>query len=327
MAIALLALGSGCGNMEDRQVRANAISKGTEAGLVAVQAPPPELSGCAVVEGGVLVVEDEAIGAVLFCPDTAARPLPLRSVKLERKKKDRAPFADRDKLFPVQDFEDIASDGRREVFFIGSHNGKDGERRPDREFLIQAKWSPKDAELKVSGEAYNLLDRLAPALEEKGVPLGLTRENVVDALNFEGLAYHDGRLFIGLRGPLAPTGGALICVVDAEAAFGGNGPLNADILVLDLRGAGIRALDWDPVENTLLVISGPSVDGGGGPVALWRCDAKGGGLVEVHAFDPAVARKKPEGVCRLPADQGGNLMVVLDGDGESHVSEVLFLPG
>jgi hypothetical protein len=291
---------------------------------IQVQVTPPELSGCAVVDGGILVVEDEVIGAVLFAPAPIVPPLNMTTVKLERRKKDRAPFTDKFKLFPVQDFEDIASDRLETVFFIGSHKGKDGKRNPDREFLIRAEWKQKDGELKVVGENYRLLEALNKALAAAGVDLGLTREDVNDSLNVEGLALHDDRLFIGLRAPLSAGGKAIVCTGSAEA-LGRGGSTPIEITELDLDGGGVRALDWDPVRNVLLVLSGPSEDGDSAPAALWTCNPDGTGLTRVLRFDAATARKQPEGICRLPKESGGKLLVVLDGEDRATGSEVLLL--
>ena len=301
------------------------VNQASIAGATPVQGMPLELSGCAVVDGGVLMVEDEAIGAVLLATDMKRQPLNLTQVKLERKKKQRAPYADRPKLFPVQDFEDIASDRSSNVYFLGSHNGKDGERRPDREFLLYGEWEKKQGEIKVLGENYQLLEHAAPVLADLGCNLGLTRETVDPALNMEGLAWHEGQLYIGLRAPLTPDGQAIVLAGDAEALFGGGFAASLKAFTLDLDGGGIRALDWDPVKDTLLVISGAHEDGAAAQPALWACDATGASLQKIHQFDVDVAHKLPEGVCRLPEESGGQLLVVLDGGGLNGGGEVVYL--
>lgn len=282
---------------------------------VAVRERPLELSGCAVVDGGLLIVEDELVGTILHVSNLGEGPLDCTPVKLERKKKERAPFAAAAKLFPVQDFEDIASNGNDSVYVIGSHQGKDGERRPDREFLIQATWEKKDGELKVRGEHYRLLEQISPALSALGVNIGLTRTEVSPELNIEGLALHGELIFVGLRSPLTADGQAIVLTAPVSDIFGSlaNTPWVAHTLALG--GAGIRALDWDPVLNALLVLAGPPGDGRDGPTGLWRCDERGEKLQSLLTFPPEIARKAPEGICRLPDNDGGTLLVVLDGDG------------
>lgn len=276
-----------------------------------------ELSGCAVVEGGLLLVEDELIGALLFASKIGQAPIDVATIKLERKKKARAPFAPAHKLFPYQDFEDIASDGASQVYVIGSHHGKDGERRPDREFLFACDWDAKDGEIKVVGEQYGLLDMIAPVLKAAGVDIGLTETDVVDTLNIEGLALHGGTLYIGLRSPLSASGKALLLSGPVEGVMAGSAALQ--LTEIDLAGGGIRALDWDPVRGALLGISGPAGDGSG-PSSLWAIDVEGGTAETVLKFDEFIARKSPEGICRMP---GGPLVVALDGEGDSRGGELV----
>ena len=273
-----------------------------------------ELSGCAVVDGGLLVVEDELIGSVLFVSSLEEIPLVVSTVKLERKKKARKPYAPADKLFPIQDFEDIATDGKERVYLLGSHQGKGGERRPDREFLLEAKWDGKQKELKVMGECYQVLDDIAPVLERLGAAVGVSPIAVNPDLNLEGLAFDGERLYLGLRSPQTVGGDAILLSARAEAVFKTGGKAQWTAVTLALGGAGIRALDWDPGTNELWIISGPS-SSDTGVAALWRSAPDGTALMQVHRFSEAVAQKAPEGVCRLPESEGGALLVVLDGGG------------
>lgn len=322
--LVMVAAAVGCAAAQAEGERVSVVNVGEP---VAVQERRMELSGCALVEGGVLVVEDELIGAVLLLEDTAQRPLVLSTVTLERKKKARAPFASAFKLFPFQDFEDIASDRAFSVYVIGSHNGKDGERRPDREFLLRAEWDIEHKELKVVGEQYRLLERIAPNLELLGCGIGLTNTEVKSTLNIEGLALRGDTLYIGLRAPLTPAGKAIVLSGPAKDIMGGSGALEA--AELDLGGLGVRALDWDPVRNELLVLSGPSFDPtqAGSTSEVSGYDPATKTLTKIVTFEPAVARKSPEGICRLPQELGGKLLVVLDGEGGAQGAEFIEIDG
>lgn len=291
---------------------------------ITVQERRLELSGCAVVEGGVLVVEDELIGAVLLLEDLSRRPLSLSTIKLERKKKARAPYADAFKLFPFQDFEDIASDGGATVYLLGSHHGKEGERRPDREFLFCAEWDQKDRELKVVGEQYGLLKTIAPLLDTLGCGIGLTTTEVSETLNMEGLALHGDTLYVGLRSPLTAAGKAIVLYGPAQAIMAGTATLQP--LEVDLNGSGVRALDWDPVRGALLILGGPSSDTAGS-AGLYVWNPVDSALANLVTFEPDIARKGPEGVCRLPVSAGGKLLVVLDGEGNEHGAEFIEIDG
>ncbi len=314
----------GAGTAQEKVISVNTVQSPTVSAPLVVRERRMELSGCAAVEGGVLVVEDELIGAVLLLEHLRTPPLELATVKLERKKKDRAPYADAFKLFPFQDFEDIASDGASQVFLIGSHQGKDGERRPDREFLFHGAWDGKEKELKVVGEQYSLLELIAPVLDDLGCGIGLTATEVSEALNIEGLALLGEQLYVGLRSPLTPAGKAILLSMPVAAAMAGKGPVGHR--ELDLNGLGIRALDWDPVRGQLLVLSGPSGEGSG-EAALWALNPASESVNSILEFSPDIARKVPEGICRLPESAGGKLLVVLDGEGGEVGAEFVEIDG
>ncbi len=327
LLLAALVFVPGAGISQGEEVGVNSNSAPSVSAPVPVKERRLELSGCAAVDGGVLVVEDELIGAVLLLDHLRTTPLELSTVKLERKKKARAPYADAFKLFPFQDFEDIASDGATKVYFIGSHHGKDGERRPDREFLFHGEWDGKDKELKVVGEQYALLDLIAPVLDDLGCGIGLSATQISDTLNIEGLALHGEQLFIGLRSPLTPAGKAILLFMPVVSAMAGEGAM--EHAELDLNGGGIRALDWDPVRGQLLVVSGAvgASAENSASAAMWEYDPASATLKVILEFPQEIARKGPEGVCRLPESAGGKLLVVLDGEGSAQGAEFVEIDG
>lgn len=57
---------------------------------------------------------------------------------------------------------------------------------------------------------------------------------------------------------------------------------------------------------------------------MWRVDPENGRAALLVEFGKAITKKKPEGVCRLSAGDGGDLLVVLDGEGGGG-AEVLIL--
>lgn len=291
---------------------------------VKVEDRPLEFSGCAVVDGGILVVEDELVGSVLLVEEAGTAPRVKKSIKLERRKKERAPFTSAHKLFPVQDFEDIASDREEAVYLLGSHEGKGGDRRPAREFLLYAKWDRKEEELKVRAERYDLLPGIADALGTLGVPVGLSPTGIETDINLEGLAFHDKRLYLGVRAPLTPGSKAIVLSASVGSLFESSGNVIWDIHTIELDGGGVRAMDWDPAREALLMLSGPAGDSDATVAALWHWKASDAAVKRLVAFDPAIARKGPEGVCRLPDSDGGRIMVVLDG-GDAAGAEILHL--
>ena len=70
-----------------------------------------------------------------------------------------------------------------------------------------------------------------------------------NGLDFEGMTWHDGRLFLGLRSPVLRGNFAVVMVLNPDA------PEQYQLRYLDIRGFGIRALA--SVAGGLLGIAGP----------------------------------------------------------------------
>lgn len=95
-----------------------------------------------------------------------------------------------------------------------------------------------------------------------------------NGFDIEGLAIHDGRIFIGLRGPVL-RGWAIVLEVAVDDTGSGYfelkpiGPKGALYLkhFLHLEGMGIRELDFE--GNDMLILAGPSMDLDG-TIALYR---------------------------------------------------------
>lgn len=285
-----------------------------------------ELSGLTAVDGGFLVADDELIGAVLFLPASAGQQKAAEIVKIERKRKESQPFTQAPRLMAVQDFEGIASEDGKNIFFIGSHNGKDGDRRPDREFLIEARWDLADQELQLVKETRDLVTKLDGALKKLGVSLNLSETKIDERLNIEGLACSQGKIYIGLRGPLNKDKAAIIFRADATSLFGDSKKVAFDVFEISLRGAGVRSLEWDPVSKKMLVLSGPATDTIDAESGLWAFEPQTKALELIHTFTPDELKpggkdRTAEGVCRMP---NGKIMVAFDGSAEGAPNLLLF---
>jgi hypothetical protein len=167
--------------------------------------------------------------------------------------------------------------------------------------------------------------RKAPQGRAARLPGGRRRNGLTDALrddrhlapfldlpgkdngfNVEGLACGDGRMFLGLRGPVL-TGWAVILLLSPEpdpddagslrlAPVGGRKRVYRKIF-LDLHGLGIRDLVFD--AGSLLILAGPTMPLDGDAVVLrWR-----------DAFaaddDALVSRDRLERILDLPYGAGG----------------------
>jgi hypothetical protein len=106
------------------------------------------------------------------------------------------------------------------------------------------------------------LDVIEPILENDpilktfvGVP---SKENGVD---IEGLAFHDGRLYAGFRGPVLRHAFATVLRFDPKA------PADHELLFVTLGGRGIR--DLVRVRDGFLVLAGPVGDGDQSHDVMW----------------------------------------------------------
>jgi len=295
-----------------------------------------ELSAVAVVPQGVLIADDELVGSALFVRraalEEARAPVQAAAratvVKLQRRRKDSEPNSTLPRLFAVQDLEGMAaSDDGETVYLVGSHAPTKGKqhRRTDREFLVKARWRADEPDLRVDaakpGGVPGIYRRLIDDLQ------GQVTHTGPGGFNVEGLALRAGTLHIGLRAPLSggESGNALIFSAPEEALFGAGserftGPFSR--LELDLSGAGVRGLHWDEATGKLLILSGPTADGGDAPRALWSYDFGSKVLTREHGFSPEQLRElgNPEGVARLDTER---LIIVFDHDDAARASMML----
>ena len=78
-----------------------------------------------------------------------------------------------------------------------------------------------------------------------------------DKLNIEGMAIHDdtGHLLLGLRDPLAAGSSVIVTIENTAGMFDeGAAPVFGEAVLLDI-GGGIRALSFDPVLETFLLVN------------------------------------------------------------------------
>lgn len=79
-----------------------------------------------------------------------------------------------------------------------------------------------------------------------------------DELNIEGLAYLSGsnHLYVGLRSPLADEQSMIVVIRNPNEVFEDNAaPDFAEPILLDLQDGGIRALSYDPVLRSFLIVN------------------------------------------------------------------------
>ena len=167
-------------------------------------------------------------------------------------------------------------------------------------------------------------EHLAPFLD---IP---SKENGFDV---EGLAAADGRLYVGLRGPVLRGWAVVLSVEPRETVKPGRLKLRKldDVgrryrkHFLDLAGMGIRELSVH--GDDLLILAGPTM-ALDGTIALWRwpggARATGDGMVDQsqlerlfdipHGHGPTAGRDRAEGLTMLDDDERGRAraLVVYD---------------
>lgn len=204
----------------------------------------PEASGVSRVGATLVIAGDEEPKALWLATDSGR----MTHVKLSGASWD--------------DMEGLASVDERFFFASTSHSRtKKGKRKPEREQLFLMELSEKKIRAVHTWSLRELvLTELAKSfgaqLDMKTVEGASPDEG---GLNIEGLAYHGGKLFIGLRSPITAQGKALMLVIkNGNELLQGQAPLFEQTLSLDLAGKGIRGLDSTP--QGLLVLSGSSSD-------------------------------------------------------------------
>ena len=142
-----------------------------------------------------------------------------------------------------------------------------------------------------------------------------SKENGIDA---EGVAVHDGRLFVGFRGPVLRGNHVPVLTCTFAATI-----RDAALRFVNLGGRGFR--DLVRVKKGFLILAGPVGDGPGSfRLYFWdggdclpgaRADGdEPAGRVELLCKVPAEAGEKPEGLAVLDESKAAyELLVVYDG--------------
>ena len=200
-------------------------------------------------DGRLLVVEDEASRAFsVLTPSADGRFIenPTTDLKLIR-------GAGR----KLNDLEALTVDSDGYIYAITSHSvNNEDERVPAREQLLRFKITGSNIHDPVA--VTDLRDQLEEAdtlrddIEERS---GDSFE--LDKLNIEGMALHEdtGHLLLGLRNPLAADSSVILIIENTADIFDeGAAPVFGDAVLLDM-GGGIRALSFDPVFETFLLVN------------------------------------------------------------------------
>jgi hypothetical protein len=254
------------------------------------------VSGGAFLRGGQLALVSEGANGLTLLEDAPAR---LRSGTVTPRPEEALEPALRGKV-DLDDLEDAAWDGARDLYVIASHSRTARGDSPENRYRL--------ARLRFDATGKLLEARQSDALLQAivtGVPFladSIRRTPARTGLNLEGLAWDpQGQLLLGLRAPTVTEstprdhGGQEDAVVlrlkNPDALFSPSPPPAklGDVVKLDLHGQGIRGMAYDPRRKAFWLLSGLSAEPNypvRSPWSLWLWNGD----------QPPSAVKLPEGV-------------------------------
>ena len=158
----------------------------------------------------------------------------------------------------LDDLEGLSIDGDGFIYAITSHSKKkDKERVPAREQLLRFRIEGNQV-MDISRYT-SLADDLQNSKKLKDAIEGLTGEPFeFNELNIEGINYYRqaDQLMIGLRSPKVKGDSMIIVIENPAELFAGDAPPQfGSPILLDLKGGGIRALSYDPVLDSFLIVN------------------------------------------------------------------------
>ena len=201
-------------------------------------------------DGRLLVVEDEssrAFSLMKFAEDGTLYEDEALDVRLIRGFKRK-----------LSDLEGLAKDNQGYIYAITSHSrNKKGERRPDREHMLRFKIEGNDV------RDVRYFSGLTDALDNDPSLRKLIRSKIdadvdFEKINIEGLLYDrkQNRLLLGFREPMINELSMIVVIDNPKDLFENKAaPRFSDAIFLNLNGGGIRALSYDPVLDTYLIVN------------------------------------------------------------------------
>jgi hypothetical protein len=202
------------------------------------------------------------------------------------------------------DFEGIAVDNDGFVYAITSHSReKDGKVYAQREQFIRFRLDGNEPREMV---AYgNLKSDIAAAHPLLAESTAITDVKNAGGFNIEGLSFdRDERaMLIGFRSPQA-DGKAVLVRLGARAVIG------PEMILLDMKGDGVRGMAYDPRLEGFLIISGPTSRARSLNFGLWFWNGGAGNEpVPIEVPVPATAIRRGE--CVSPIRWNDNDLVLL----------------
>ncbi|NHF72094.1 DUF3616 domain-containing protein [Paracoccus xiamenensis] len=214
----------------------------------------------------------------------------------------------------LNDLEGLSIDTRENVYAITSHSltGK-GKRQPDREQLVR--FRVRGSQIGDIASVTILRDAL---LRDEGL-----QKAVADAagepadfskLNIEGLAFYrsGGQLMLGLREPRVAGLSLIVPIENPDQMFDGASPKFGEPTLLDLQGGGIRALSYDPVLSSFLIVNEIDSHTGDPMSQLWRWSGQRGALPEPVALPEIINLNNVESIDSITIHGEPRLLIMSD---------------
>lgn len=222
----------------------------------------------------------------------------------------------------LEDLEDVAWDGARDLFAGTSHSRTARGDAPDSRYRLARLRFDATGKLLEARQSDALLQAIVnrvPFLADS-----IRRTPARTGLNIEGLAWEPpGQLVLGLRAPTVTEstprehGGQEDAVVlrlkNPAALFSqpGQPAVLGDVVKLDLHGQGIRGMAYDPRLKAIWIVSGLSADPGyrvQSPWSLWLW--KGEGVPRSIPLPEGLGLEQPETVTPLELEGRPYLLLI-----------------
>ena len=215
-------------------------------------------------DGRILVVEDEptrAASILTIEPDGSLREdeaLDTRIIRDFRRK--------------LNDLEALTRDPEGYIYAITSHSpNRNGQRRPDREHFLRFRIQGSDIQ---QLESYSgLIDDLKNSSELKELIKAKTGTELdFRNTNIEGLAFdpRKNRLMLGFRDPEFNELALVVSIDNPKDMFEKRVPPHfVSVAFLDIKGGGIRSMNYDPVLKSFILANEVKDDDGTKFSQLW----------------------------------------------------------
>ncbi|SFA53434.1 hypothetical protein SAMN04487972_1112 [Paracoccus halophilus] len=260
-----------------------------------------------LADGRVLVVEDEAsraMSVMTLGEDGGLIENPANDLRITRA------FGRK-----MNDLEGLSIDDEGYVYTVTSHSrNNDGQRRPDREQLLRFRILGNSV-----GEISSFTGLHDAITQDEGLRAGLAAMSddqvSLDKLNIEGLSYYReaGHLLIGLREPMIEERSLILVITNPDAVFEREAaPRFGDPILLDLKGGGIRALSYDPVLRSFLIVNEIEGYEGNRYSQLWSWSGEPDAAPEPVALPDIINLNNVESIDAITIDGEPRLLLMSD---------------